>query len=287
VADKAESCACIRHRARARRFRTRPGEPALAYLTLRYDFWVVAASILIAGFASWVALDLAKRARTRRTTAQRTGSVQRADEPLHAANQELQRRAHVDALTGLPNRLLFEDRLSHAMARTNRREGDAAVAHVDRLAVLFIDIDGFRCVNDSFGHDAGDAVLVEAAQRLRESARASDTVARVGGDAYLLLMEEVFDMADCVVLATRLIATLQRPFDVPGGSVELSASVGIAVYPDHGHRDELIAHADAAMHAAKRDGGASHALFDSNKDASAPARPNLQTTGALPVYAAG
>lgn len=188
---------------------------------------------------------------------------------LESANDELQRRVDVDTLTELPNRPRFEDRLAHALARDEQTEASSAECGQRKLAVLFIDLDGFRSVNDSFGHAAGDVVLKEAAARLRDAAHDGDTVARVGGDGFLLLMENVASMADCVMLARRLIEALERPFDVLDRQVELSGSVGIAVFPDHGQRGELVVHAEAAMHAAKRSGGGTCALFDSNMESGA------------------
>ena len=195
--------------------------------------------------------------------------LEAANAQLRAANEELQRRVDVDALTGLPTRRLFEDRLAHAIARSERTEGSIAARDKHRLAVLFINLDRFRSVNDSLGHAAGDIVLEQAASRLRSTARNSDTVARVGGDGFLVLMEDVASVADCETLARRLIEALERPFDVLNRQVEISGSVGIAVYPDHGQRDKLAAHAEAAMHVAKRLGGGTFALFESKMEAGA------------------
>jgi diguanylate cyclase (GGDEF)-like protein len=192
-----------------------------------------------------------------------------ANAQLRSANEELQRRVDIDALTGLPTRRLFEDRLAHAIARNERTEGSIAARDKHGLAVLFINLDRFRPVNDSFGHAAGDIVLEQAASRLRSTARNSDTVARVGGDGFLVLMEDAASVADCETLARRLIEALERPFDVLNRQVEISGSVGIAVYPDHGQRDKLAAHAEAAMHVAKRLGGGTCALFESKMEAGA------------------
>ena len=212
-------------------------------------------------------------ARTQDKTAQSADSLRVvnaqlvvANAQLRSANEELQRRVDVDTLTGLPNGPRFDDRLRLAVAHNERAEASIAEPDQRRLAVLFVDLDGFGFVNDSFGHAAGDTVLKEAASRLRSTARDSDTVARAGGEGFLLLMEDAASMTDCLLLASRLIEALGRPFDVLGRQVELSGSVGIAVYPDHGQRDELVAHAEAAMHVAKRSGGGTHALFDPNME---------------------
>lgn len=216
-------------------------------------------TLLLGGLALLMLIQTARHARD---TAARGAQ-------LESANDELQRRVDVDTLTELPNRLRFEDRLAHVLARDEQTEASTAERGQRKLAVLFIDLDGFRSVNDSFGHAAGDIVLKEAASRLRNAAHDGDTVARVGGDGFLLLMESVASTAECVMLARRLIEALERPFDVLSRQVELSGSVGIAVFPDHGRRSELVVHAEAAMYAAKRSGGGSCALFDLNMESGA------------------
>ena len=196
---------------------------------------------------------------------------------LREANEELRRRALLDALTELPNRLLFEDRLNHAVARCARDRERVREQQPEKLAVLFIDLDGFKPVNDSFGHTAGDLVLKEVALRLRAAARACDTPARVGGDEFLLLMEDVAGLADGVAAARRLVEVLAQPFDIAGRQMRITASIGVVVYPDHGSKDKLVAHADAAMYAAKRAGGNSYAVFESHMDARAMEQLCLQT----------
>jgi len=208
------------------------------------------------------------------------GSLNRANVQLQTANEELRRRAFLDPLTGLPNRLLLEDRLAQALARGERhderqeeRRGERAAA---KLAVLFVDLDGFKPINDSLGHAAGDEVLKVVAARLRAAARDGDTVARIGGDEFVVLMEEVSSLADGVVLADRLVAAIAQPIDIGGRGVAIHGSIGVVVHPDHGHRDKLIANADAAMYAAKRAGGNTRALFESHMDAAAVEQLGLQ-----------
>ncbi|KRC12977.1 bifunctional diguanylate cyclase/phosphodiesterase [Acidovorax sp. Root217] len=198
-------------------------------------------------------------ARLQSTAQQLTQSLQESNTRLQAANDELQQRAFADALTGLPNRLLFEDRLIHALLRLDRTNHHRVE---DRLAVLFVDLDGFKPINDSFGHAAGDVILRSAADRLRQEARESDTVARVGGDEFLILLEDVTDVAACVSMANRVLESLSRPFEVSGKKVQIACSIGIVVHPDHGDRNKLVANADAAMYAAKRAGGGCYALFE-------------------------
>ena len=215
-------------------------------------------------------------ARMQSKTTQLAGSLEMTNAQLQAANDELHKRAFIDPLTGVGNRLLFEDRLRHAVSRIARAEERISGRDQEKLAVLFIDLDGFKPVNDSLGHAAGDSVLKEAALRLLSVARDSDTVARVGGDEFVLLMEDVVSLADCVTLARRLVEAVGRPFEIAHRQVQISGSVGIVVYPDHGRGDKLVANADAAMYAAKRAGGGTYAMFESHMDIGALEELNLQ-----------
>ena len=229
--------------------------------------------------ASLLTLTLAMSifdARLQSRSAALAQSLSVANSKLQSVNEELKRQAFVDPLTGLPNRLLFEDRLLHAVRRSERAEERISERKQPRLAVLFIDLDGFKPVNDSFGHAAGDAVLREAALRLRRTARDTDTVARVGGDEFVMLMEDVGSVADSVTLARRLTEALAQPFSIPERQVEITGSIGVVVYPDQGHRDKLMANADVAMYAAKRAGGGTYALFESHMDAGASEQLSLQ-----------
>jgi len=201
------------------------------------------------------------------------GSLNSANLKLQSANEELSKRAFMDALTGLPNRLLFEDRLMHALLRRDRLAERTSA----KLAVLFVDLDGFKPVNDQFGHATGDDVLREIAQRLSGAARDGDTVARIGGDEFLVLMEEVNTLADCAIIAARLLESLNRPVRSGERHITISASIGIVVYPDHGHKAKLIANADSAMYAAKRAGGNTYALFEAHMDAQAREQLSLQS----------
>ncbi|TCJ11933.1 EAL domain-containing protein [Parasulfuritortus cantonensis] len=156
--------------------------------------------------------------------------------------------AHHDQLTGLPNRALFGDRLEHAIARAarNRRH----------LAVMFMDLDRFKQVNDSLGHDAGDRLLVDCAARLTACIREEDTLARQGGDEFVILVEDLGDGRDAAQVADKLIAALRPAFAVQGHSVYVGGSVGISLYPDDGvDVPTLLRHADASMYLAKQAGG--------------------------------
>jgi diguanylate cyclase (GGDEF)-like protein len=216
-------------------------------------------------------------ARMQSRTTRLAGSLKSANDELQSANEELRRRAFIDPLTALPNRILFEDRLMHAVSRVDRAEERINGRATERIAVLFVDLDGFKPVNDSFGHAVGDLVLKEAALRLRVAARDSDTVARIGGDEFVLLMEDAATFADCVTLARRLVEVLARPFKIGERSVEVTGSVGVVVYPDHGDKSKLVANADSAMYAAKRAGGNGYAVFEAHmEDAGALDQLTLQ-----------
>ncbi len=205
-------------------------------------------------------------ARLQSTAERLTASLVQANTQLKTANAELQERAFTDALTQLPNRVLFEDRLSQALARLERANRDRTES---RLAVLFIDLDGFKPINDSFGHAFGDHVLAQVASRLREQAREGDTVARVGGDEFLMLLENVPGAASCALVSRKIITLLSGAFVVADRTIKISCSVGIVLYPETGQRDKLIANADAAMYAAKRAGGGNYAMFEPTMGADA------------------
>jgi diguanylate cyclase (GGDEF)-like protein len=167
----------------------------------------------------------------------------------------------LDSLTQLPTRVFFEMRLATAARACsgNRR----------KMALLFIDLDGFKPVNDTFGHSCGDQVLEQVGKRLRAIAGNTEVAARVGGDEFLLLLPEVASGDAAARTATRLIHSLSRPYRVEDREVNISCSVGIALYPDGCNHTKLIARADAAMYAAKRSGGAAHCFYSPALDADA------------------
>ncbi|MGA2549968.1 MAG: EAL domain-containing protein [Burkholderiaceae bacterium] len=218
-------------------------------------------SVASIGLLSMTLFTSTLDARMRSKTVLLAKSLQVSNAQLKSANEKLQQRAFLDPLTGLPNRLLFEDRLGQALHRIERK-GARSGDHDAALAVLFVDLDGFKPVNDSLGHAAGDDVLKEVGARLRHCARDGDTVARIGGDEFLVLMQQVAHVPDSVALAHRIVETLAAPFDIHGRHIEISASVGIVVYPDQVQTDNLVALADAAMYAAKRAGGNTYALYE-------------------------
>jgi diguanylate cyclase (GGDEF)-like protein/PAS domain S-box-containing protein len=160
----------------------------------------------------------------------------------------LQYIAHHDPLTDLPNRELFHDRLQTALSRARRNK--------ERLAVLYIDLDGFKQVNDGYGHAVGDLLLQEVAQRIRRCLRESDTVGRIGGDEFVVLLNNITLPEHGAVVAEKIRAILERPFELAGQRLHISSSIGVAVCPEHGDDNkQLIRHADEAMYAAKKNGG--------------------------------
>ena len=166
---------------------------------------------------------------------------------IKQSEAELEHLAHHDALTDLPNRLLFNSRLEHAIQRCVRETGE--------LAVLFLDLDRFKHVNDSLGHHFGDLLLIEVAKRLPLQLRESDTVARLGGDEFVILLEDLREYEDAAQVAEKIIRALAQPFLINAQEIFVTGSIGISVYPADGHSvSELVKNADAAMYRAKEIG---------------------------------
>lgn len=174
------------------------------------------------------------------------------------AEERIRHLANHDALTDLPNLLLARDRLAMALGAARR--------HHHRVAVMFVDLDGFKGVNDTFGHDAGDEVLRSVARSLRSCLRETDTAARVGGDEFLLVVRELGMPEHAAIIAEKVLRALAPPIPVPGGEATVGASVGIALYPDHGTDDEtLIKEADDAMYRVKSAGKNGYRFAESSK----------------------
>src|SRR5437867_4500957 len=163
-------------------------------------------------------------------------------------------QAFKDSLTHLPNRRLFRDRAGHALARAQRRPATSAV--------IFVDLDKFKDVNDSLGHSAGDQLLTTVADRLRAVVRPGDTVARLGGDEFAVLAEDIAGEDDAVGIGERLLAALAAPFVLRGKELTIGASIGIALSIPGDTVDELLRNADVAMYKAKSDGRGRSALFE-------------------------
>lgn len=187
------------------------------------------------------------------------------------AEAELQHLAHHDFLTGLPNRLLFKDRLEHAVAVEQRNKG--------RFAVLFIDLDRFKQVNDTFGHPTGDELLKLAARRLLTCVRQQDTVARLGGDEFAMLLEGLSHSKDSGQVAQNVIQSLTAPFHLHGHDIHISASIGISIYPDDGSDSiALLKNADSAMFRAKNRGRNTYRFYTPSLNAAAKNRYALETS---------
>ena len=171
------------------------------------------------------------------------------------AEEVISYQAYHDILTDLPNRILFKDRLGLAVIQAKRKQTE--------LAVMFIDLDRFKLVNDTLGHVKGDELLQQAARRLKGCLRKGDTLARQGGDEFTIVLPELRDRDDARVIADKFLETLQEPFDLDGHEVHISASIGIAIYPSDGESiDELLRHADIAMYQVKAQGKNGHAFYD-------------------------
>lgn len=160
----------------------------------------------------------------------------------------LQYLARHDPLTGLPNRELFHDRLQTALTRARREQG--------RMALLYIDLDRFKQVNDGLGHATGDLLLRDVGARLQQCVRESDTVGRIGGDEFVVLLPTIDALDDASLVAEKIRHALSRPFEIEGHQIQISSSIGISVHPEQGdEKQQLIQHADRAMYGAKERGG--------------------------------
>ena len=191
-------------------------------------------------------------------------------EGLEAANRQLRHLATHDALTGLPNRVLLDDRLSQAIVRAERNQKP--------FAVMVLDLDRFKLINDSLGHRAGDDLLNQVATRLRGVVNPLDTVARVGGDEFVLVLNGASDRAEAERVAASTIETLKVPVKIAGVDLHTSTSIGISFYPTDGKTAEnLIAHADAAMYCAKQRGRNNLQCFESGMDAPTRDRVRLES----------
>ena len=173
---------------------------------------------------------------------------------------ELARQAFRDSLTSLANRALFMDRLGHALVRTERR--------ADSVAVLFVDLDRFKVVNDSLGHAVGDQLLIEVGERLKNCVRPEDTVARLGGDEFGIMLEGLTGVTEATQVAARITAQFEEPFNADGRTVFITSSVGIALSSSpQTHPEQLLRYADLAMYQAKHRGDARYVVHDGNTNA--------------------
>lgn len=173
---------------------------------------------------------------------------------LRASARDMAHLAHHDILTDLPNRLLFGERVANAIVLARR--------HMRQAALLYLDLDGFKDINDTLGHALGDQLLLSVTQRLVQGVRASDTVCRQGGDEFVILLSEIDSPSDAAASASKLLRTLAAPHFIEGHELKLTGSIGIGLYPKHG-RDvvALMRSADSAMYAAKRNGRNQYQFF--------------------------
>ncbi len=168
--------------------------------------------------------------------------------------ERIRYQANFDALTGLPNRALFTDRLAHSLAAMSRSGS--------KLGLMFMDLDGFKLVNDTLGHDVGDLLLQETSKRLGKCVRDDDTVARLGGDEFTVIMPNLHDARDAPIVAQRILDSLTQPFNLRGQEAFVSASIGITIFPDDARdSSELLKNADTAMYRAKEQGKANYQFF--------------------------
>jgi len=166
---------------------------------------------------------------------------------LKQTNEQVLHLAHHDALTGLPNRILFYDRLNQAITRAHREK--------ELIATMYLDLDGFKRINDTLGHNAGDILLQEASKRMMSCIRDTDTVARMGGDEFTVILCNVHSLEGTERVAKKIIDAIATPFLINGKYCSISVSIGISTYPSNGYTpDQLVKIADAAMYLAKKNG---------------------------------
>ena len=255
---------------------------------VRYSVWTVGNVLLALGFWHWLPLVVAiKEAKEELKQAnellesqviQRTAELKSANDKLHhdleerkRVEQSIRHMAHHDALTGLPNRSLFRDRLTHAMAQADR--------YHQKLAVMFLDLDRFKAINDTLGHNVGDQLLKIAAERLRSCVRDSDTVARLGGDEFTVIVEDIVEDHDAAAVAQKILDTLSQPFNLYGHEVFISVSVGVTLYPsDDENADNLLRNADSAMYRAKEFGRNNFQFYVAEMNIKARERLRLESS---------
>jgi diguanylate cyclase (GGDEF)-like protein/PAS domain S-box-containing protein len=219
--------------------------------------WVYARGLIIADPASGKALRMA-------------GSISSIDKRKETEHQLMHRALH-DALTGLPNRVLFIDRLEQALRRYKRN-------NAQRFAVLYFDLDRFKFVNDSLGHSAGDSLLVSIARRLMSVIRPGDTVARMGGDEFAVLVSDIDDESDTTLVSERIHTLFEQEFSIAGRGMYSSASIGVAIAAlKYQSPEEILRDADLAMYRAKRSETESTVIFDTTMHQAAVSRLNMET----------
>jgi diguanylate cyclase (GGDEF)-like protein len=185
------------------------------------------------------------------------------------ALEDVYHLAHHDTLTGLPNRVMLQDRLKQALVSAQR--------HKEGVAVMMVDLDHFKNINDALGHSIGDGLLQEVAARLRRQLRASDTFARIGGDEFVLIQTDLIDRSGASILAQKLVEAMTEPFLVQGNRLDIRTSIGITLCPDDGtDPDLLLRNADMALYRAKRDGRGQYQFYSSDMDLELKATRSLE-----------
>ena len=185
-----------------------------------------------------------------------TGTFSSGDDitRIHESEKELERMAHYDTLTELPNRLLLSARLEHSLQRAQREK--------TKLVVLYVDIDNFKDINESYGYGIGDLIIIQVASKMGKLIRHEDTISRIGGDEFVILLEEVQEVSECERTLQQIMELFNTPIETPAGALKLSVSIGIALYPDDGENGEtLLKHADIALRRAKEVGESNYCFF--------------------------
>lgn len=209
------------------------------------------------GKLKWVAGHGKAVSRDQNGKALRVVGITRDITTQKQAEDTIWKLAHTDSLTGLPNRALFNDRLGQSIAQAKRQS--------KKLALLFLDLDDFKLANDKFGHDTGDALLKEVAERLRQNIRSENTVARTGGDEFIFILSDIENIESAAVVAKKIIQSISEPFVINGNTCQIGSSIGISIYPDDSdHMEKLITQADGAMYKAKERGKNTYCFFASN-----------------------
>ena len=181
------------------------------------------------------------------------------------AEEEIRKLAYYDPLTGVANRILLKDRLTHIVALARR--------HESQLAILFIDLDGFKQINDTLGHKYGDEVLKNVAQRLLGAVRSFDTVSRIGGDEFIVVLEEVSGIEEINQITERIYGALIKAHKLAGKEVVVTPSIGVSIFPEHGEIcDTLIGRADTAMYYVKAEGKSRFAVFEESMNKESPVK---------------
>jgi len=188
----------------------------------------------------------------------------------NTTEDHIHKLAHYDPLTNLPNRLLFMERLKQGIVYARRRESS--------LALFFLDLDGFKKINDSMGHTSGDLLLQEVASRLKKNIRESDTVSRLGGDEFTIIIDEYKQISDIIIVVNKILKELSLEFKLGERSIYITASIGISIYPDDGHdMSELIKNADISMYAAKENGKNRYEFYNSEMNRKTLERLTLES----------